>query len=212
MDAGCHTCLTLFLPDAEGSQGKRPNTHQSQPLSNILLAPAVTSNIHLVAPDAGKNAYAHRNGVAKPTDLQWVQVDFKRKGEGGKGQIRSGTIPESLRRIKMCCSICLARLSLSLDSKILNLAHSQNAAEHDAVRKCQRAPCNLRYFLLNDNKAKWRRMDVTLGEVRKQTSERCRKENKFIWQCQPAPGWHWKEANKKNLKKRCKSLAADPDA
>lgn len=80
MDAGCHTCLTLFLPDAEGSQGKRPNTHQSQPLSNILLAPAVTSNIHLVAPDAGKNAYTHRNGVAKPTDLQWVQVDLKRKG------------------------------------------------------------------------------------------------------------------------------------
>lgn len=69
MDAGCHTCLTLFLPDAMGSQGKRPNTHQSQPLSNILSAPAAASNIHLVAPDAGKNAYIHRKGVAKPIDL-----------------------------------------------------------------------------------------------------------------------------------------------
>lgn len=70
MDAGCHTCLTLFLPDAVGSWGKRPNTHQSQPLSNILSAPAVASNIHLVAPDAGKNAYIHRNRVAKPIDLR----------------------------------------------------------------------------------------------------------------------------------------------
>lgn len=66
MDAGCHTCLTLFLPDAAGSRGKRPNTHQSQALSNILWAPAAAaSNSHLAAPDAGKSAYMRGKRAAE---------------------------------------------------------------------------------------------------------------------------------------------------
>lgn len=97
MDAGCHTCLTLFLPDAEGSQGKRPNTHQSQPLSNVLSAPATASNIHLVAPDAGENAYIHRNEVAKPIDLRcrYGRVEKQKDVTG------SGIISKSLRQIEV---------------------------------------------------------------------------------------------------------------
>lgn len=87
MDVGCHTCMTLFLPDAVGSQGKRPNTHQSQPLSNTLSAPPTASNIHLVAPDAGENAYIRRNGVAEPIDLH-CQYGWMKKQTTSQNQER----------------------------------------------------------------------------------------------------------------------------